>query len=69
MDIINFTEFKKMKNKKKIKDDDVKDLLARLISVTYDLAMHLGEAKEEIKKLKQRQLKLAEMIQQLEEKE
>ena len=61
--IVDLSEFKKIKKGlSNVPEPDMKNLLFRLIGVTMDLASHLDEAKEEIAKLKTRQLKLAQLM-------
>jgi len=67
-DIIDLEEFKKLKEGLgKMPEPDVKQLLFRLIGVVIDLTSHLEETKEELEKTKQRQLKLAQMVLELQD--
>ena len=61
--VIDLSEFKKIREGLgNMPEPDIKKLLFRLIGVTIDLASHLEEAKEEIAKLKSRQLKIAQQV-------
>lgn len=63
-DIISLEDYKLLKDKVSgfIPEADLKSIVKKLINVTIDLTLHLQEAKEEITKLKKRQLQLATWV-------